>query len=121
MAGNVATRHRIPMDATYFRYEGRTAARIRYRRIRDGRPTKSVNTKARRSIARVAYVTFMLAPDEVDSILEMPSRLVGRMLKSALRHKKRTARKRGLVRRRPKSCVFRIAREIRDETATPSR
>lgn len=96
------------IDATYIRAGGKSGARIRYCRIRVGRPTKGLNDKARAKIARMAYMIYMLAPDSVDTILTMPSGQLGRLVKAAVRRARISKHTRGLVRRRPASTVFRI-------------
>jgi hypothetical protein len=96
------------MDATYLRSGGRSGARICYRRMGVGRPTKRLSAKVRGKVARVAYMIYMLAPEVADTILALPSRHVGRMFKAALRRTQKSAHKRRCFRRRPTSCVFRI-------------
>lgn len=93
---------------SYIRVGGASSARICYRRAGAGRPTRHINAKADAKIARLAYMVCTLAPDAVDEVLAMPSRRLGRLVKAALRRAKKTSRKRGHFRRRPRSQVLRI-------------
>jgi hypothetical protein len=95
------------MDARYVRAGGQSGTRIRYRRIGTGGGGKRLNAKAGRQIARLAYMICVLAPDEADSILELSSWRVGRLIKSILRRTQKTLRKRRAFSRRSTSCVLR--------------
>jgi hypothetical protein len=94
-------------DVRYLRSGGQGGARIRYRRMGVGRPAKVLGAEMSRKIAQVAYMICMRAPDEADSILELPSRRVGRMFKAALRRTQKTVFKRRCFMRRTTSCVLR--------------
>lgn len=94
-------------DVRYLRSGGRGGTRIHYRRMGVGRPAKGLSAEMSRKIAHVAYLICMRAPDEANSILERPSRRVGRMFKAALRRAQKTVPKRRYFMRRPISCVLR--------------
>jgi hypothetical protein len=96
------------IDATYLRVGGKGGARIRYRRINVGRPTKGLNGKAGAIISRMALMICMLAPDVVDTILTMPSGTLGRLVKAQVRRARTPKHTRELVKRRPVSTVFRV-------------
>ena len=96
------------IDATYLRVGGKDGARIRYRRINVGRPTKGLKAKAEKIISRMALMICMLAPDVVDTILTMPSGTLGRLVKAKVRRARTPKHTRGWVKRRPASTVFRI-------------
>ena len=96
------------IDATYIRVDGKSGARIRCRRISVGRHTKGLNVKSRAKIARMAYMICVLAPDSVDTILTMPSRRLGRLVKAVMRRARMSKHAGGLVGCRPASTVFRI-------------
>jgi hypothetical protein len=96
------------IDATYLRVGGKDGARIRYRRINVGRPTKGLKAKAEKIISRMALMICMLAPDVVDTILTMPSGTLERLVKAKVGRARTPKHTRGLVKRRPASTVFRI-------------
>ena len=93
---------------TCIRVGGESGARIHYRHIGVGRPERSLSAGARAQIARLAYRICMLAPDAVDEVLALPSWRLGHLVKAALRRARKTSRKRGFFRRRPRSRVFRM-------------
>jgi hypothetical protein len=95
-------------NSRYIRAGGLSGARIRYHRIGVGRPARCLKAKVQAKIARLAYMVCALAPNVADQILELPSWRVGRMVKTALRRTRKTARKRRFCRCRPASGVLRI-------------
>ncbi|ABO53191.1 hypothetical protein Bcep1808_0168 [Burkholderia vietnamiensis G4] len=95
-------------DVTYVRIGGRNGAPICYHRIRNGRATRRFNAKVQRAVTRLAYAICTRAPDVADTILELPARRVGRMVKAALRRAPKVLRKRRSFKRRPTSSVLRV-------------
>jgi hypothetical protein len=87
-------------DLKYFRTGGQGSARIRYHRVDIRRPGKRLGAKMRREIVLIAYMICTLAPDDAKTILKLPSRRVGRMLKAALQRSQKSGCRRRSRRRR---------------------
>lgn len=102
-------------DVRYFRTGGQDSVGIRYRRVSLRLRGKRLGAKMRREIVLIAYMICALAPDEANTILKLPSRDVGRILKAALRRSQKSVHRGRFFKRRRTDGVLRV--RARDSTS----
>lgn len=88
--------------ASYLRLGGLSGIPIRYHRIGARQPTSALDTRTREGIFQLACIVCKLPADSIDEIFGLPSRTLGRLIKTMLRCSFKANPARGAARRRPR-------------------